>query len=343
MNSQWNSFLQTQSAGSGENRGVERGRNGADQACALIDLSHLGLIGLEGEDAESFLQGQMTNDVRSLTADHFQISACCSPKGRMLANFLVFRHRQKIVLQMPRDIQQILLKRFPMYILMSRTKVTDASDGLVCVGLLGESAQALLQLHFNRVPATAWDAVQENGFTLLRHPGETPRIEIVGEPDAMMTLWEKLARSTIHGTSGRWTLEDIRAGIPTLHGSTSESFLPQMTNMDLIDGVSFTKGCYTGQEVVARTRYLGKIKRRMYLARIEGDRCPQPGEELYSADSDSGQGPGRVVDAQVSPDGGCEMLAVIEISSHDNGNIHIGGENGEKLQFRALPYSLEQA
>jgi len=342
MNSQWNSFLQTQSAGIGENDGMRSGQNGANPACALIDLSHLGLISVHGEDAETFLQGQVTSDVRNLTDDHFQISACCNPKGRMLANFIAFRHQQKIVLQMPRDNQQVLLKRLPMFILMSKVKVADAGDELVCIGLLGDNAHALLQSQFSRVPAKAWDAAHENGFTLLRHPGETPRIEVIGEPDAMISLWEKLVGSATLCSSERWTLENIRAGVPTLYAATSESFLPQMTNMHLIDGVSFTKGCYTGQEVVARTKYLGKIKRRMYLARIDGDQCPQPGDALFSAESQSGQGAGNVVDAQVSADGGCEMLAVIEIARHDDGDVHISSVNGEKLHFQTLPYSFDQ-
>ena len=342
MNSQWKSFLQTHSADIGEDGMVTFGQSGDNSGCVLTDLSHLNLVGIAGEDAESFLQGQVTNDVRDLTDDHFQISACCTPKGRMFANFIAFRYGGKIVLQLPRDTQQILLKRLPMFILMSKVKLSDASDDLVCIGLLGESVPALLQQHFNQVPEKIWSAFQQDGFTLLRHPGETPRIAVAGEPAAMIDLWRKLTPSATPCDSNRWLLANIRAGIPTVYGSTSESFIPQMANMQLIQGVSFTKGCYTGQEVVARTKYLGKIKRRMYLARIDGSHCPLPGETLFSAGSQSGQGAGRVVDAQRSPDGGCELLAVIEIASHDEDDVHIGSVDGEKLRFLPLPYSYEK-
>jgi hypothetical protein len=115
-----------------------------------------------------------------------------------------------------------------------------------------------------------------------------------------------------------------------------------MVNMQLVNGVSFTKGCYTGQEVVARTKYLGKVKRRMYLARIDGDHCPMPGDELFSTNSQSGQGAGKVVDAQASPEGGCEMLAVVEIERHDEGDVHIGSVDGQRIEFQTLPYSFEQ-
>lgn len=342
MNSQWKTFIQTHSADIGADSYMTFGHSGNNTGCALIDLSHLSLISIVGEDADSFLQGQVTNDVRDITDDHFQISACCNPKGRMLANFIAFRHRREIVLQLPRDTQQILLKRLPMFILMSKVKISDAGDNLVCIGLLGDGAPALLQEHFSQVPAKSWSALQEKGFTLLRHPGETPRIAVIGEPAAMMDLWNKLAPSAMISSSNRWMLESIRAGIPTVYGSTSESFIPQMTNMQLIQGVSFTKGCYTGQEVVARTKYLGKVKRRMYLARVESNLCPLPGDELFSAGSQSGQGAGRVVDAQASPDGGCELLAVIEIARHDAGDVHIGSVDGEKLRFQPLPYSYEK-
>jgi len=342
MNSQWKSFLQTQVTTAGHEGGALSGHIGEHPGCTLTDLSHLGLIGVGGEDAETFLQGQVTNDVRNITDNRFQISACCTPKGRIQASFIAFRHQQEIMLQLPRDTQQMLLKRLPMFILMSKVKVADASDKLVCIGLLGDHAQTLLQTQFSRVPANAWDAVQEKKLTLLRHPGATPRFEIIGAPAAMMVLWKELAVSATPDSSERWMLEDIRAGIPTIHAATSESFLPQMTNMQLIGGVSFTKGCYTGQEVVARTKYLGKIKRRMYLARINSDLCPLPGEELFSTGSESGQGTGKVVDAQHSPDGGCELLAVIEIARHDDDDVHIGGVDGEKLCFQALPYRFEQ-
>ncbi len=158
----------------------------------------------------------------------------------------------------------------------------------------------------------------------------------------MIALWAKLARKASPCGSERWARENIRAGIPTIYGSTLEAFLPQMINMQLIDGVSFTKSCYTGQEVVTRTRYLGKIKRRMYLAHTDGDTQPAPGDEPFSSESESGQGAGKVVDAQAFPGGGCEILAVVENARHDDGNLHTGSVNGEKLRFQTLPYSFEQ-
>lgn len=336
MNSQWNAFLDSQ-----ENI-QDSGAAAPDCKEILIDLSHLGMISISGEDAETFLQGQTTNDVRNVTDEHFQISACCTPKGRMLVSFIAFRYQQEIVLQLPRETQQTLLKRLPMFILMSKVKVADAGDRLVAIGLQGDNAHLLLNKHFSRLPLKDWGAVQENDFTLLRHPGGTQRFEVIGKPGPMIDLWKALAPSARLGSGADWRLENIRAGIPTVYSSTSEAFIPQMVNMQLVNGVSFTKGCYTGQEVVARTRYLGKVKRRMYLARIDGDHCPMPGDELFSTNSQSGQGAGKVVDAQASPEGGCEMLAVVEIERHDEGDVHIGSVDGQRIEFQTLPYSFEQ-
>jgi hypothetical protein len=141
--------------------------------------------------------------------------------------------------------------------------------------------------------------------------------------------------------SDTWALLDIRAGQPTVYGSTSEAFIPQMTNMQLIDGVSFTKGCYTGQEVVARMQYLGKLKRRMYLAEVQSEAAPKIGDELLSDASASGQGAGKVVDARLDANGRYELLVVAEIAAVEQGKLTLG-ENGPALRFLDLPYSLPE-
>jgi folate-binding protein YgfZ len=136
---------------------------------------------------------------------------------------------------------------------------------------------------------------------------------------------------------------DIRAGIPNVFEDTVEAFVPQMANLQLVGGVSFTKGCYTGQEVVARMQYLGKLKRRMYHARVDAGQPPTPGTEVFSPSSDSGQGAGRIVDAAASPDGGYEVLAVLQISSADANDLQLGDIDGPALQLMELPYAFEQS
>ena len=343
MDSSWKTFLETQIGNAGASAAAQPAGAAIDPACGLLDLSHLGLIRVSGEDAENFLQGQLSNDVREVSDRHFQLSSYCTPKGRMLANFVVFRHADAYMLQLPQELLPAILKRLSMFVMMSKVKVEDASDLLVRIGIAGECAETLLQEHFSALPSKTGGVARGDGMTLLRLPSARARFEIVGEAQAMMALWSKLAETAEITNADWWSLLDIHAGIPTVQSDTVEAFVPQMGNLQLLDGVSFTKRCYTGQEVVARMKYLGKIKRRMYLAHADTDDKPQPGDEIYSASSQSQQGAGKVVDARLSPDGGYDLLAVLEVASADEGDLHLQTALGPTLQLRELPYSLEEA
>jgi folate-binding protein YgfZ len=180
-------------------------------------------------------------------------------------------------------------------------------------------------------------------MSIVRLPGIHPRFEIFGDLDNCKKLWEAVNVNGAPVGATAWSWLDIRAGIPSIGEETSEAFVPQMVNMQLINGVSFKKGCYTGQEIVARMQYLGKLKRRMYLAHIETDSVPAAGDNLYSPDSSSGQGSGNIVNAQVAPDGGYDVLAVVEINSQKKGKVHLGSIKGPLLEFIHLPYEFEKS
>ncbi|HHH39850.1 MAG TPA: folate-binding protein [Sedimenticola sp.] len=338
MNSDWKAFLE-------RHGGEPTGETREAQDCLLFDLSHLGLIRVSGEDARNFLQGQFTNDIRDVGSDHYQFSAYCTPKGRMLATLLVFEHDGDIHLQLPMATHQAVLQRLPLFVLMAKVQIEDASDRLVRIGLAGPCAETLLQDAFPglSLPGAPGEARQTPGITLLRLPGDPPRFELIGETEAMIPLWERFADSAATGTPDRWALLDIQAGIPVVQEGTIEAFVPQMANLQLIGGVSFTKGCYTGQEVVARMRYLGKLKRRMYLAHVETDQPPHPGDPVFSRTSQSGQGAGKVVDARPTPDGGYDLLVVAEIALAEADDLHLLAEDGPILRLQSLPYPMEQA
>jgi hypothetical protein len=328
MNMQWSDFLRSRSEQS----------HPTDPSCALNDLSHFGLIRVEGEDAMQFLQGQFTNDMREVTEQHSNLSAWCSPKGRMLTNFRVMRRGSAYLLQIPLAQLEPMIKRLPMYILRSKVTIADVSDEWARFGLTGDCAEALLQPAFEDLPAAANDALVRGNSLLIRMPGPTPRFELLGPAAELMPIWEACEARATPMDSNFWALQEIRAGIPTVYPETREAFVPQMANMQLIDGVSFTKGCYTGQEVVARMQYLGKLKRRMYLAHVRSDTPPRPGDELFAQGSSSGQGAGKVVDTQAAGDG-YDLLAVIELESLAQGTVHLG-ENGPALEIRELPYDF---
>jgi folate-binding protein YgfZ len=328
MNKEWSEFLASQSTPSS---------GGADINCALNDLSHYGLIRVEGDDAEQFLQGQLTNDMRMLTDDHSNLAGWCNAKGRMIASFRCFRHDGRFYLQTLSDAIPAILPRLSMYVLRSKVEIKDVSDEWVRIGLTGDCAEALLQPFFDELPEQANGVQQQDGMILIRLPGTIHRFEVIGPCPHLKELWQTAAGQARPVTDAFWALHEIRAGIPTLYPQTRESFVPQMTNMQLIDGVSFTKGCYIGQEVVARMQYLGKLKRRMYLAHVDTENSPQPGDELFAGGSTSGQGAGKVVDAQASGKG-YDLLAVIEITSAEEDQVRLG-EDGPILQILNLPYS----
>jgi folate-binding protein YgfZ len=328
MNSQWSDFLSKHKQQS----------HPISPACALNDLSHFGLIQIEGEDALQLLQGQFTNDMREVTEQHSNLSGWCSPKGRMLANFRVMRRGDAYLLQLPLAQLEVVLKRLRLFVLRSKVTLSDVSDHWARFGLSGTCADSLLQEHFQALPRRANEVLVTNDRLLIRMPGSTPRYELLGPPAEMIRIWESCEAQATPMDSGFWALQEIRAGIPTVYPETSEAFVPQMANMQLIDGVSFTKGCYTGQEVVARMQYLGKLKRRMYLAHVVSANAPKPGDELFARGSTSGQGAGKVVDAQPAGDG-YDLLAVIEINSLEQQSVHLG-EAGPALELLDLPYEF---
>ncbi|MCP5413136.1 MAG: folate-binding protein YgfZ [Chromatiaceae bacterium] len=304
--------------------------------CAITELSHFGLIRATGSDVRTFLQGQLTNDINQVTPALAQLSSYCSPKGRMLGSFWVMQRGDDLYLQLPADRLPGILKRLRMFVLRAQVTLEDASGELARFGITGSCAADLLPFAPGADKATA----TRDDITVIRLPGERPRFEIIGPVSALAPLWSKLSETATQTGPDFWSLMDIRAGVPNVFEDTVEAFVPQMANLQLIGGVSFTKGCYTGQEVVARMQYLGKLKRRMYLAHIADTQRPAPGAEVFSPSSESGQGAGRIVDAAPSPDGGFDVLAVLQISSAEAGDVRLHDAAGPVLELRPMPYDL---
>ncbi|MBK1643942.1 folate-binding protein YgfZ [Thiocapsa imhoffii] len=311
----------------------------AAAGCRLFDLSALGLIAVQGEDAANFLQGQLTNDVRELSENHVQWSSHCSQKGRMLANFLVLRRGDTIYLQLSAELVPDLLKRLRMFVLRSRVTLEDASDRLARLGIAGDCVAAALTACALGMPERENGMTLTDEITVIRLSGPTPRVELIGPPEALRAHWQTLLEHAVTANSEDWTLLDIRAGIPLVHQQTVDAFVPQMTNMHLIDGVSFNKGCYTGQEVVARMQYLGKLKRRMYLAEVQSETPPQPGDALHSTASSSQQGSGAVVMASPVGPGRYELLVVVETNAVAANQVRLG-EGGPLLTLTTPPYGF---
>lgn len=305
--------------------------------CAVTDLSQFGLIRVSGADSRNFLQGQLTADINAVTPELAQLSSYCSPKGRMLGSFWIFQRADALYLQLPVERLEATLERLRMFVLRAEVTLEDASEELARIGLAGDCAAAMLP----SVPGEdEKSCFTRDGLTIIRLPGDRPRFELIAPADMLADLWPKLLSQANQVGPDFWSLMDIRAGIPNVFEDTVEAFVPQMANMQLIGGVSFTKGCYTGQEVVARMQYLGTLKRRMYRTHIDTTEAPARGAEVYSPSSESGQGAGRIVDAAPSPEGGFEALAVLQISSAEANDLRLGDANGPALSFLRLPYAF---
>ncbi|MCW9012920.1 MAG: folate-binding protein YgfZ [Gammaproteobacteria bacterium] len=321
----------------------ERERQVTKTGLIICDLSHLGLISVYGDDAATFLQGQLTNDIRDVSLQHSQLSAYCTPKGRMLSNFRIFKREDTYYLRLPREQLETSLKRIHMFVLMSKATLEDSSDALVHIGVSGQNAEEHLAGMIPDLPKNIDDVTQCKGYTVIRLAGPHARFEIYGELEPMQALWNHLDVHAAPVGAGPWEMLDILAGTPTIYPATAEAFVPQMANMQLVNGVNFQKGCYTGQEVVARMQYLGKLKRRMFLVHIDTNETINPGDGLFSADSTSGQGTGTIVSAQPNPDGGAIALAVINISDAEAGQIKLVDANGPIVQIKELPYAFESS
>jgi folate-binding protein YgfZ len=300
----------------------------------LHRLDRTGLLVFSGADAQSFLQGQLSCDVDALTPDNSTYGSYCTPKGRMLATFLLWRAGPDFVMQLPAALRESIQKRISMFILRSRVTVTDASSTFARFGIAGPAGPTAMTEVFGAVPAAAHEVKQIEGATLTRLP--TDRFEVVVASEKASRTWDALKIRTEESDETTWEWLDIRAGIPWITPETQDAFVPQMVNLDLIGGVSFSKGCYPGQEIVARAHYRGQVKQRMHLVHIETQIAPTAGDKLYSADM-GGQSSGTVINVAPAPTGAYDALAVIHAGSVETSDVRWKTPDGP-LSLLPLPY-----
>ena len=306
----------------------------ARDAAVVCDLGPLAALAVSGADAATFLQGQLTNDVAALLPENSQLSAWCSPKGRVLANFIVRRIAEDhFELLLPRLMLEFVQRRLALFVLRAKVTLRDASNETIRIGVGGPAAaQCVAELAGNTATLHHWSAIEGGSMTAL--PGSRFLARV--EPGAAPALWERLGAARAAGFPC-WRWLTIRAGMPVILPWTQDQFIPQMLNLDALGAVSFHKGCYTGQEIVARTQYLGRLKERLALAHT--DAAPAPGARLF-APAFGDQPCGTVVNAGATPDGGTDLLCVAQISAITAGELRVEARIGAALTLLPLPYSL---
>jgi len=338
----WKTFLQSQGALIEGSSVLHYGDPAAERATAadgtiVADLSQLGVIAFCGEDTATFLQGQLTNDVRVLHADAAQWSGYCSPKGRLLGNFLMWRQSEDYCLQLSGDILSSVQKRLSMFIMRAKVQARDASDETVRLVVAGPQALAAVTAAMGAAPEAAMHSVSTGAGQVVRVGDDKFVLSIT--PERAPDVWQGLRESATPVGAPVWDWLRLNAGIPMIVAATQELFVPQMVNLELIGGVNFQKGCYPGQEIVARSQYLGKIKRRMFLAHVDVEAAP--GDNLYSADFE-GQATGTVVNAAPAPTGGFDVLAVAQVESANTQTLHLKAADGAALSLKPLPYAMPE-
>lgn len=287
----------------------------------IAKLDQYGLLHAAGGDARAFLHAQLTNDVENLGPGLARYAGWCSAKGRLMATFLVVPFSGGFVLQLSRDLAPGVAKRLSMFILRSKVKLADASAAWLQYGLWGADAAARLEALGLQPPAGRLAVSESQGAIAVGIDGD--RFLLIAPP-------EMQGRIEANAAADAWALAEVRAGRPLIVQTTQDQFVPQMVNLELAGGVDFKKGCYPGQEIVARAQYRGAVKRRMY--RVRGAAL-RPGQDLYSDDA-PGQASGTVINAA-----GDESLAVLQISAVEAGSPFRAQPQAAPLEVLPLPYA----
>jgi len=291
-------------------------------------LTHLGVIRARGPDATRFLQSQLTNDVAGMGLAEARLAGFCSAKGRLQASFVVWKAApDDVLLACSADLLAPTLKRLSMFVLRAQCKLTDASEQAPLLGLVGAAAQAAA------ADAKAWEKRDIAEGTVIRLP------DVHGLARCLVAA--STSADAAHATTPYpledWRWLEVQSGIPTIEAATVDRFVPQMLNLEVLGGVDFQKGCYPGQEVVARSQYRGTLKRRMFL--FDCAAAVAAGQDVFHA-ADPGQPAGMVVNAARGPSSAWSALVEVKLAALEGGPLHLGSADGAPLQRAELPYAL---
>lgn len=312
-----------------------------DSAMAVTDgsvrclLDDRGFLCLRGNDAATFLHGQLSTDVLGLNAGESRLTSYSDARGRLLMVGRLYAETDRFLLEIPDDRLEPVRQQLAKYVLRADVRIEDISGTIGRCAAAGQSAALALGAVIESLPVEAGQSVTAGTDThIVRLPGPRPRWQIHGNPETVRAVWTQLEKHTVEVDSRHWRLLDIEAGIPAVHEATSGHFVAQMLNLDRLGAIDFRKGCYPGQEVIARTHYLGRIKRRMRLLHLPGgERVPAPA----TAVEHDGKRVGEVVEGAPMAAAGALVLAVIHNEAQAPLTI-----DGQAAEPRELPYSVDE-
>ncbi|NIC04034.1 YgfZ/GcvT domain-containing protein [Billgrantia bachuensis] len=307
----------------------------AKERTVVTPLVHFGVLDVTGPGASKLLQGQTSAQVDLADGDYAPLTCFCSAKGRMLANAQLLRidtERYRLILHrgLLEPLRDHLKKFAPFY-----KSELSIRDDLALLGLTGKEAHALAEVHFDVTPPALWHQVGDEEFQLLAHPGPQQRLLACLPLTRAEAIASRLAEQALLVGNAVWCLQDIQAGLAWLTPAHQDALLPQMINWEALGGVSFKKGCYTGQEVVARAHFRGQVKKRLARAQLEGDRLPELGTAVVD---ENGKSQGEVVAAELDAYGQVEVLAVLS-TKEEIGPLSV---DGQAVKLLKLPYPIER-
>ncbi|MGZ5012865.1 MAG: CAF17-like 4Fe-4S cluster assembly/insertion protein YgfZ [Methylobacter sp.] len=327
MNLNWKKFLLSKNAVFNNDIDVVFSSPEHTGSKFIYPITYLGVLTIAGIDAAKFLQGQITCNINDITDIKSSLGAMCNPKGRVITTFLLVKNGDAFLMILPIELLASVKKRLQMYVLRSKVTLTDSSDELCLVGLRDQVLQ--------------FDGVPEYRFATSRQDNIVVDFQnrnlVVAEADNAQAFWEEQVNLGFQAEgSAQWRYLDLLSGIPWLTAETSEEFIPQMLNLDKLGGISLTKGCYTGQEIVARTHYLGKTKREMILAECAVLAPPEPNTAIIDDSTGAEQSIGKVLYAQKGQDV-CKMLVVLQNDVDTNAdNLKLKNHNQDKITLLTL-------
>jgi folate-binding protein YgfZ len=341
MHSEWLAFLGSRGANVADGGVVRdfgdpaRERAAAAGGSIVADLSNYGLLAAAGADARAFLHGQLSCDVEGLADDAAVYGVYCTAKGRVLANVLLWTEAGTFFMLLPRSLAAGIRNRLQMFVLRSRVTLDDRSGSLAVLGTAGPAAAGAVAALVGASPTAPLKTARSGDTTAIAVDGG--RVVLAAPVAQAPAIWDRLAGRLTPVGAPCWEWLEIASGVPWITAGTQDQFVPQMANLELVGGVNFRKGCYPGQEIVARTQYLGKPKRRLFLAHVDAEVSPAPGASLVA---DGDQPAGMVVNAAPAPDGGIDLLAVVQTASAEAATVRLGSSTGPALRFRPLPYPV---
>ena len=351
LNPQWHDFLTSQNAqfdstGQIQTFGqAELERFLIKNGPVVTSLTHQGLIKVSGGDAVSFLQGQLTTDIHQISETQAQFSAYCDPKGQVLALFLVFKYQGNIYLSFNHSLKEAVLKRLSMFVMRSDVQLTDVSNQLIHIGFAGEFGDLDIQRRLNTKVKKEYETscIQTDGMEdvcVVKVPGPYHKYDLFGPVDQIQKVWKNLRNNADVTNSYDWNLLNITAGIPDVTEQTTAQFLAQFLNLDKLNAIDFKKGCFPGQEMIARVHYRGKVTKRMFRIRTESVLHLKAGKILFLKDSTGKPHKLTIITANPNVFEGSLCLAVGTLKSLEAIEGSLITESGDLAFIEPLPYPI---